>query len=132
MMPALRNIADKDEHVHAPNIDRVDYSKAFGREGQGSCRNTTGTIFDLHGPPGGSFMHICNDPHTGTVENAASVPIWPSLQGRKQPKFNLLSLICTKFVAALAASCIDLLVCCTAHPLRTLLALLVVTKCPCT
>ena len=50
----------------------------FGREGQGSCRNTTGTIFDLHGPPGGSFMHICNDPQIGTVENAASVPICSS------------------------------------------------------
>ena len=44
-------------------------------EVQGWYRNTTGTISDLHGPPGGSFMHICNDPQIGTVENAASVPI---------------------------------------------------------
>ena len=65
-------------HHHHIYMSRVDYSKAFGREGQGWCRNTTGTISDLHGPPGGSFMHICNDPQIGTVENAASVPICSS------------------------------------------------------
>ena len=53
-------------------------AKHFSGSGQGSYRNTTGTISDLHGPPGGSFMHICNDPQIGTVENAASVPICSS------------------------------------------------------
>ena len=72
-----RPTKQEDQQV-SPGNGRVDYSKTFGREGQGSCRNTTGTIFDLHGPPGGSFMHICNDPQIGTVENAASVPICSS------------------------------------------------------
>ena len=68
----------EDQRFELIALIRVDYSRTFGREGQGSCRNTTGTIFDLHGPPGGSFMHICNDPQIGTVENAASVPICSS------------------------------------------------------
>ena len=61
-----------------PPPPRLHNAKHFSGSGQGSYRNTTGTISDLHGPPGGSFMHICNDPQIGTVENAASVPICSS------------------------------------------------------